>query len=90
MLVVFIELVDGKFSVAHTNFGKAFAMTHESPGFTHIRVLKDGRVRLGGGQMYTEFHSDTPSPSRVVPITCPSSKESEHSHSVMTKTRIYF
>ena len=65
MLVVFIELVDGKFSVAHTNFGKAFAMTHESPGFTHIRVLKDGRVRLGGGQMYTEFHSDTPSPSRV-------------------------
>ena len=62
-MITVIELDHGKLSTLHTLVGEMYPRSDQEPGgYTHIRVLKNGKVRGVGGELFGEDTPKTPSP----------------------------
>jgi len=63
-MITVIELEHGNLGTVHTLVGEMYPRSLQEPGgYTHIRVLKNGKVRGVGGELFGDDTPTTPSPS---------------------------
>lgn len=63
-MITAIELEHGNLGTVHTLVGEMYPRSLQEPGgYTHIRVLKNGKVRGVGGELFGDDTPTTPSPS---------------------------
>lgn len=62
-MITAIELDQGNLSTMYTLVGQMYPRSDLEPnGYTHIRILKNGKARSAGGALYGEDTPMTPSP----------------------------
>jgi hypothetical protein len=63
-MITVIELERGKLSTMYTLVGEMYPRSQQEPGgYTHIRVLQNGKVRGVNGELFGDDTPTTPSPS---------------------------